>query len=483
MKLARRWFELHRNGFLYLSIPCLLWLVILMGGCLSAPVSDRVVEGVPQVESVCSKLGVEPTWAEVASSWWQVFQDPELNALVETVLADNTSLHAAWLRLEQSGYAAQAARGPLYPQLSLNGFGGWTRHPQTPGGVIDETETWGASAAASYELDVWRRVSASVEQADLTAKATFYDYETIAISLSASVCEAWFDVNERMLLANLLQAQLKSSADDLESVEERYRRGLGSQLDVYQQRQQVASVRAQIPSVEAAIIQARNRLAVLAGLLPGEASAFGAGLLPVPPPPVEADIDAFVAEDRPDVLAALARLGAAERGAALAMRERFPQFRLTASAGSQEEDTGDLFDTINGEALLGVSVPLVDGGRRRAETGRERAAAEERLEVYSETVRQAMREIHDARVLEIKQRETVTRLEEELAATRQTLDLASERYRAGLTDFLNVLTAQSRVHELERSMISARRQQLAYRVQFCRALSGSDVATRKRKWE
>ena len=457
-------------------------MAIMVGGCLSTPISDRVVEDVPQVESVCSKLGVEPTWAEVASSWWLVFQDPELNALVETVLADNTSLRAAWLRLEQSGYAAQAARSSFYPQFSLNGFGGWTRR-QTPGGALDEAETWGAGAAASYELDVWRRVSSAVEQADLTAKATFYDYETIAISLSAAVCEAWFDVNERMLLANLLRAQLQTSADNLEAVEERYRRGLGSLLDVYQQRQLVASVRAQIPSVEASIIQARNRLAVLAGLLPGEATAYGAGQLPAPPPPVEADIDAFLTEDRPDVLAALARLGAAERGAALAMRERFPQFRLTASAGSQEVDAGDLFDTINGEALLSVSMPLVDGGRRRAETGRARAAVEERLELYAETVRQAMREIHDARVLELKQRETVTRLEEELAATRQTLDLSSERYRAGLTDFLNVLTAQSRVHQLERSVISARRQQLAYRVQFCRALSGSDVETRKRKGE
>ena len=472
---------MKQNITLSISITGLSLMAIMVGGCLSTPVSDRVVEGVPQVESVCSKLGVEPTWAEVASSWWQVFQDPELNALVETVLADNTSLRAAWLRLEQSGYAAQATRGSFYPQLSLNGFGGRTRRLQAPGGVLDETETWGASAAASYELDVWRRVSAAVDQADLTAKATFYDYETMAISLSASVCEAWFDVNERMLLANLLQAQLKSSADNLEAVEERYRRGLGSLLDVYQQRQLVAGVRAQIPSVEAAIIQARNRLAVLAGLLPGESTVYGAGQLPVPPSPLETDIDAFVAEDRPDVLAALARLGAAERGAALAMRERFPQFRLTASAGSQEDDAGDLLDTITGEALLGVSMPLVDGGRRRAETERARTAVAERLELYAETVRQAMREIHDARVLELNQRETVARLEEELAATRQTLDLSSERYRAGLTDFLNVLTAQSRVHQLERSVISARRQQLAYRVQYCRALSGSDVETRKRK--
>ncbi len=472
---------MKKNSFLYFSITCLLLVAMLFGGCLSTPVTDRVVEAVPQVESICSKLGVEPTWAEVPSAWWHVFQDPDLNAMVESVLGDNSSLRAAWSRIEQSGYAAQAARSQFVPQLSLNGFGGWTRRMQGAGGIMDETEIWGASAAAAYELDVWRRVSAGVQQADLTAQATFYDYETMSISLAASVCEAWFDVNERILLASLLHSQLKSSEENTGAVEERYRRGLGSLLDVYQQRQLSAGIRAQIPSVESAIFQARTRLSVLAGMLPGESGTYGSGTLPVPPPPVEVDIDTFVAEDRPDVLAALSRLGAAERAAAVAMRERFPTLRVSVSAGSQAEQTGDLFDEFSGEALLGVSLPLVDGGRRRAETGRARAAAVERLEIYAETVRQAMREIHDARILEINQRETVKRLEEELAATRQTLELSSERYRAGLTDFLNVLTAQTRVYQLERSVISARRQQLSYRVQFCRALSGSDVGARKRK--
>lgn len=456
-------------------------LLIMITGCMSTPVTDRVVETIPLVESLCSKLGGEPTWAEVSSFWWHEFHDPDLNAMVETVLGDNASLRAVWSRLEQSGYAARAVRSQFVPHVSLNGFGGWTRRSQGPGGVLDETETWGASAAASYELDVWRRVSAAAGQADLTAQATFYDYEAMAISLAASVCEAWFDVNERILLANLLHAQLKSSQENLDAVEERYRRGLGSLLEVYQQRQLAAGIRAQIPSVESGITQARNRLAVLAGVLPGESYTYGAGQLPPSPPPVEVDIDTFVAEDRPDVLAAFSRLGAAERGAALAIRDRFPQFRLSVSAGSQAEDTGDLFDAFTGEALLGVSLPLIDGGRRRAETQRAQAAAVERLEIYAETVRQAMREIHDARILEINQIETVKRLEEELAATRQTLDLSFERYRAGLNDFLNVLTAQTRVYQLEQSVISARRRQLSYRVQFCRALAGSDVGARKRK--
>jgi len=462
------------------------WFLVaasLVAGCRTASVTETVTSGIPQVESACEKLGVQQEWAEVPSSWWQVFQDSSLNALVETVLKENTTLQAAWARLEQSGYAAAAARSQQKPQLTLGGFGGMTRRYQAPGGGMDETETWGVSAGASYELDAWGRVSAAVMQSERTAEASFYDYETMAVSLAASICEAWFEVNERMLLVDVLRAQLASSEANLEGVEDRYRRGLGALLDVYQQRELVANVRSQIPAAEAAVVLARNRMAVLAGAFPGEGADYGEGRLPDAPPSVTVDIDAFVAENRPDVMAALARFSAAERGAALAMRDRYPALRLSASALSQSEDTAGIFDEFTGEVLLGVTLPFSDGGRRRAEVGRASALVSEKLEVYSETVRQAIREIHDAQVLEHSQAETVERLEDELEAARRTLELSEERYRSGLTDYLGVLTAQTRVQRLERTVISARRLRLSYRVQFCRALAGSDVKSRKRSPE
>jgi multidrug efflux system outer membrane protein len=465
-------------------VGCIL-ILLAVPGCRTVPVAEQVTSGIPQAESLCEKLGVQQEWAEVPSAWWRVFQDPSLNALVESVLGGNSSLSASWRRLEQSGYATAAVRSQRYPQMTLSGFGGVSRRFQMPGGALDEVELWGTSAGASYELDVWRRVASAVGQAELIAQASFYDYEAMAVSLAAAVCEAWFDVNERMLAVDLLRAQLASSEEKLGGVEERYRLKQGAMLDVVQQQELVANVRSQIPAAEVAVVLARNRLAVLAGVVPGEreSEGYGEGRLPEAPPSVTLDIDSDVAEDRPDVMAALALLGAAERGAALALRDRFPVLRLNASVASQSEGVDGLFDEITSEALLGLTLPLSDGGRRRAETGQARSLAAERLEMYSETVLQAMREIHDARILESSQAETVRRLEEELEAARRTLALSDERYRGGLTDYLGVLVAQTRVYQLERAVLGARRLRLSYRVQFCRALAGSDVGTRKRTLE
>ncbi len=454
--------------------------VMALTGCRLSGVAQRVLDRIPEPGSICEQLDIEPEWAEVATEWWRVFNDPGLNSLVASVLGNNASLRAAWIRMEQSGYAAGAARGQYYPQVTLSAYGGRTRRLQAPDGAVETVEVWGTSAGVSYELDVWRRVATAVERADFEVQAGFYDYEAMAVSLAAAVCEAWFDINERLLAVELLRQQLASGEAALAAVEQRYERGLGVLLDVYQQRELVAGVRSQIPAAEAAVKLVRNRLAVLAGVLPGENVMVGEGWLPAAPPPVTADIDAFVVEDRPDVLVAFARLGAAEREAAQVLRDRFPVLRLNAAAGSQSIGSkDDLLDTFTGEATLGLTLPLMDGGRRRAETARAKAVASERLETYAETVRQAMREVHDARVLESSQAETVTRLEEELEATRRTLALSEERYRNGLVDYLSVLTAQSRLQRLERTVLGARRAQLSYRVQFCRALAGSDVRERR----
>ncbi len=455
-------------------------LILFFAGCRSSSVTGRIADSISEVASPCELLSEKAEWAEVPSFWWQVFQDPVLNSLIEGVMEDNSSLRAAWRRLEQAGYSSVAARSQRFPQFNLGAQAGRVRRTLSPAGSMGTFDAWQLSAGASYELDAWGRVSSLIQQADYTAKASFYDYEAISISLAAAVCEAWFDYNERLLLLDVLRQQAASSESGLRFLEDRYRRGVGTLLDVYQQEELVASVQSQIPTVEAGVTLALNRLAVLTGVLPGEHSLGGQGVLPDAPALILQDIDAIAVEGRPDVLAALARLNAAERGAASTVRDRLPVLRFSVGAATQSEEPDGLFDEISAEALLGMTVVWSDGGRRRAETGRSVSLFSERLELYSDTVRQAMREIHDARMLEWHQAEAVKRVSLELEAARRTLMASEERYRSGLIEYLGVLTAQTRVQRLERSLISARRQLLSYRVQFCRSIAGSDVNARRR---
>ncbi len=458
----------ERNAVrIYLKLCCMVVVIMWVAyGCATVRDAHRADITYDDVDDsdVC--------WAHVAGSWWTVFNDDTLNALVESALMDNTALRAAWLRVEQAGYASRAVAAGRLPQLAIGGTAGQVRRLTSGGGEAATLSQWGVSAAATYELDVWRRLSASIGQADALYEATSGDHKAMAISLAASVCEAWFDVNEQMQLLDILRAQLVLNEENLKSIERRYRRGLATLLDVYQQRELVASTHSLIPRAEALVEVARHRLAVLVGLFPGESSLSGIGFLPMLPSPVEGEVDAFVVEDRPDVRAAFLRLSAAEQAAAAAHRDRFPVLRLKTAASSTEEDPGDLGEDWSGEALLSIELPLIDGGRRRADVNRLQAATKERLENYAETVRQAMREVYDARILEAKQAETVEQLENELKASRDTLEQSRKRYANGLVDYLSVLTAQTRVQQLERSMVSSRRLQLSYRVQLCRAIAG-----------
>ncbi len=454
-----------------LKIVSLLVMLGIVGGCVTGPVDNDAGN-----TTVTSLGNVEASWAEVSDTWWRVFGDDTLDSLIETAMADNTSLRAAWRRVEEAGYASRAVSAGGLPQVTLSGAAGRVRRQAPVGGGISGESQWGVSVAASYELDVWRRLSASVSQAEALRDASARDHEALAISLAATICEAWFDVNEQMQLLELLDAQLTANSANLLSIERRYRRGLASLLDVYQQRELVAGIHSQLPRAEALVEVACNRLAVLVGLLPGEGFVRGVGALPALPSPIDGDIDAYVVENRPDVRAAFMRLSAAEQAAAAANRDRLPVVRLTAGAGSAGGDPSDLLDEWTGEVLVGVQLPLTDGGRRRADVARQQAVARERLELYAETVRQAMREVYDARILEAKQAETVVQLGRELEAARNTLEQSEDRYRNGLVDYLSVLSAQTRVQQLERNTVSARRRQLSYRVQFCRAIAGNGPA-------
>ena len=445
-----------------------LMLATFLGvGCATTPVAREfdVITG--------EDVGPTLSWAEVSTDWWTVFGDDTLNALVASALADNTSLRAAWMRLEQAGYAAGIANASRFPQVSLGASGGRVRQPSFATGGVIERDRWSMSLGVAYELDLWGRLAAVSGRSKALERASAYDYQAMSLSLSASVCEAWFSLNEQMLLLDLLNAQLDASVANAESIERRYRRGLGSLLDVYQQRELVANVRSRLPGIKAQADLARNRLAVLVGLLPGESFVDGVRTLPTVPPPDAGDLDAYVVENRPDVRAVFERLSASERAATAAWRDRLPSLSISVGGGYQAEDAGDLWDEWTSEATLGLQLPLTDGGRRRAEAERLRAETRERLESYAETVRQAMREVYDARVLEMHQAETVLRLQEELTAARNTLKQSRDRYENGLVDYLSVLSALSRVQQLERTVVSAMRAELSYRVQFCRAIAGT----------
>jgi len=463
--------------------------------------------------------------------WWQDFESPELDALVDEALAGNLTLRQAWARLAQSGSTAVQAASALYPELSFEADAGYTRSVTTTEGtsgasfgsqvrttvvnglasgisnalsgnsgetgtggasaggslsggataggesssqrVTAETRQFGLSLAASYELDVWGRIASTYRAARFDVDASREDLESTAMTLVAEVVQRWLGILEQQALHEVLTAQVETNRTYLELVELRFRKSLASALDVYQQRQAVSEVESQFPLVEAQEQLLRHELALLLGRAPASELAAGGYDLERLPPPPDTGLPADLLVNRPDVRAALARLEAADRRVAAARADRLPAIRLSGGIGYNAADITSIFDDWFLNLAAGLTAPLFDGFRRQAEVERTLAVVEERLANYRLTVLTAIKDVEDALVRERRQREYIDALTRQQENTRNELREATERYRKGQNDYLPVLTALGRTQALTRTLVGARTDLLVYRLNLYRALGGS----------
>ncbi len=241
---------------------------------------------------------------------------------------------------------------------------------------------------------------------------------------------------------------------------------------MYQQKQVVETIRARLPLVAADIQLRKHELALLLGrparsdlqLMQTELPVVGS----LPAVGVPADLLAA----RPDVRAAGARLQAADWQLAAARADRLPALRLSASAQYGPDELDLLFDTWLLRLAANLTTPIVDGGRRAAEVDRIQAAVDERLWNYRQVVVTAVKEVEDALESEARQREHIEGLQAVMDVARKGLREAVSRYRAGLSDYLPVLTQLLTVQDLERDMIVQQEQLLLFRIGLYRALGG-----------
>ncbi|MCZ7683202.1 MAG: TolC family protein [Sandaracinaceae bacterium] len=322
-------------------------LVAALGtGCMPhAPVADpRPPVEVPEQYSETAGDEAEVP-SELPERWWVAFGDPELAALVDLALEHNFQLGAAWARVEQAEALVEGASSTWWPQISAQLDVARRRQVAVFGALGRqefENNALGLSVPVSYELDLWNRVGAQVAAAGIDVLATRDDVEALAITLAANVVETWLNVVQQRALRRLLDEQLDTNRIYLELVTLRFAHGLASALDVYQQRQQVAAIEAQLAQIEGSETVARQQLAVLIGR-PGRARrsdraaprADGAAAGPSLP---ETGIPAHLLLRRPDVRAARRRVEAAD------WRRRRGHRRSVPAAALQRVDRALLAD-------------------------------------------------------------------------------------------------------------------------------------------
>jgi multidrug efflux system outer membrane protein len=453
--------------FIQLSVVCIALSFVFFAGCQPFKPKTRSLD-----HEVPSQFSLYSGDVDSDLRWWESFQDPELNRLVESALAGNFSIQAAWARLRQAQALAVQAGAARFPDLTGNADYLKGRQRSEIGG---ETSFEDASVGlvSRYEIDLWGRVRAQHRSVLLQAEASRQDLNAAAVTIAAEVARRWIGILSQRMQNALLQEQLRINRMLLELVELRFRNALVSALDVFQQKQLVENVQAEIPLVEQEEQLLMHQLAVLLGKPPRADLQIGRiqlpELTPLPPDGLPADM----LSARPDVIAAGLRLQAADWQIAEARANRLPALSLTARARYGEGDLEAIFDNWLLSLAANLTLPIVDGGRRRAEVDRTRAVADENLAAYRDAVFSAVKEVEDALLQETKQTQHIERLRQAADTARRALEEAGVRYRKGLNDYLPVLTQLLSVQNLERDLIRKQANLLTARVGLFRALGGN----------
>lgn len=388
------------------------------------------------------------------SRWWQLFHDGQLDALVEEAAQANHDLRLAEARVREARAQSGVTRSALFPSVDASGSYARQRLSQnTPdafaaqaAGESLQGNYFNAGLDMNWELDIFggNRRALEGSQADLAASV-----ETRRGALITVIG----DVGLSYLELRGLQKQLQVARDNLRLQEQtldltrdRFRAGLASELDTARAEAQAADTRSSIPLLEQDIQRSIHRLGILIGKEPAELESRLSVAAPIPPavPGIPVGLPSDLLRRRPDIRNAERQLEAATARIGVATADLFPRFFLTGAAGLQSINASDFFDAGSRFWSIGPSVqwPIFTAGRIRQNIKVQNAREEQAAIRYEQTVLTSLEEVENALVACGKEQEHRRALVESEAANRRAVELADERYRSGLVDFLNVLDTQ-----------------------------------------
>lgn len=412
----------------------------------------------------------------ITDQWWTDFNNAQLNQLQDQLFSDNLDLAQALHRLEQLQATEKQAGASRWPNLNLDGSVARDRTP-TANGDSDSTRTK-LSLAAAYELDLWNKLKDRQTAASLRVSANKHDIQALLLSLSAQLSEQFYLAVEQRQQLNLIDRQINRNEALLETISDRYRAGLATTSDLYQARENLVSLRSRRPQFMTGLHLAQNKIALLLGRRPGTIEV-ATDRLPLLNPVTGIGLPADMLSRRPDVASAFVSLKAADHDLAAALAEQLPTVNLTATLGRSVTrlSTGDIDGTFWSLAL-GLTQPLVDGGRRAAESDRQSAIRNETFVAYRKVVLQALEEVESALVAENNSAVRYELLARQLQINSNNLQLTEDNYRSGLTDSDQLLNKEISHINLLSQQLSQQRQRLSQRISLARALGGSWMAAK-----
>jgi NodT family efflux transporter outer membrane factor (OMF) lipoprotein len=465
--------------------PVALVCLVLFGGCSFAPKYAKPAVQTPaafkelapdQFKDVEGWKAAEPKDDMIRGQWWEMFHEPELNALEGQMAISNQSVAVALANFLAARAMVKQVRSQYFPVVSASPSVTRSRQQlqSTSSSPTPVTSTeYSLPLDASWELDFWGRIRNSVKASSLEAQATLADLENVRLTVQAEVAADYFQLRVLDAQKELLDAAVLAYQESLKLTQVQSDTGMASGQDVEQAVTQLNITCAQATDLGILRAQLEHAIATLLGK-PASSFSIATNSLAARPVAIPFGVPSQLLERRPDVAAAERRVAEANAQIGVARAAYYPTITLSGSAGFQSSSLGNLMSAQGLVWSVGTTMAqtLFDAGKRKAVTEQARAIYQGTVANYRQTVLSAFQEVEDnLSTLRILSQE----LQQQNAAVESSqgyLTLANARYKSGIEVYLDVITAQTALLSNQRTVMNLRMQQMTASVQLIKALGG-----------
>ena len=467
------------KGWGRFRIPAVIMMaLIFLSGCMVGPNYVRPTAQVPPAyKETKGWKPAEPKDAIIRGPWWEVFNDPQLNALEAEVNISNQNIVVAEAEYRQSREMVQAARAALFPIITADTSYTRQRNSKNAPFSVPPVKAFSdylLTGDTSWELDLWGALRRGVASARASAQASAANFEVIRLSSQAQLAQDYFQLRGLDAQKQLLDATVAIYEKFLMLTNNRYKSGVASKADVLQAETQLKTTQAQEIDIGVQRAQLEHAIALLAGK-PASVFSIAVSEFNATPPDIPLSLPSELLERRPDIAQAERQAAAANEQIGIALSAYYPTVTLTASGGLEAANFAKWLAWPSNFWSLGpvtASETIYDAGLRAAQTGEARAVYDASIATYRQTVLTAFQETEDSlAALRILKEEAEVQ-EEAVDVAQQSANITKNQYKAGTATALEVIITQAIALNSQVSLVNISSRRMVASVMLIQALGG-----------
>jgi NodT family efflux transporter outer membrane factor (OMF) lipoprotein len=453
--------------------PAALLLALVLAGCAVGPTYQR-----PAIDTPVAFKEGQGEWVRAVPAdllergpWWELFRDPDLDALAAQVDVSNQNVAVAVARYQQARALVAQQRASLFPTVSLDGG---ANRSGGGGSRSGSGNSYTVSIGGSWEPDVWGRLSRGVAAARAGEQASLADLQAAKLSAQGELATDYFNLRQLDAVRELQAQTIAGYERSLRITQNRYDAGVVAKTDLLQAQTQLANAQADLLGFDRQRATLEHAIAVLIGKAPADFALAARPAWQAVVPDVPFDVPSTLLQRRPDIASAERHVAQANEQVGIAQAAFFPSLRLTGNISSGAATIGELFKASSLVWSLGASLAqtIFDAGARRAQVEQARAALEEASARYRQTVLAAFQDIEDQLVASrVLQQQLGLRQQAAEAATLVEQQVLN-RYQAGQLSYTEVVTAQVTALNARRALSQARSDRQVAAVALIQGLGG-----------